>query len=832
MQVTFLESSNGLRLSKSFLSSGVQSYPHVKDVVSHEYSIDSNKEGLTSFLELIRQHGEQGHCLLKGNLKEKLNKQSRKGKTDRTAYTELLVLDLDGVSLPSGLGRKTGLTAEKLELLSEQLISQLPIAFRDISYIVQASSSFGMKEDKISLHMFFLLTVPLPPKTLKLWLQHTNYTTPLFKDQIKLSANGQSLKCPLDISLADNSKLIFIAPPYFENNQENPFVNNGERVVEIRRTQASIDLATQMYNISPEVTYELGQSIKNDLRSAAGLKKKAAKTQTLTINQSTKEVLVNPDRMAITVVDTESTPYIRCNINNGDSAAYYFNLERPTYMYNFKDEPIFEIEKADPDFYKSIFDLFSTELNKVSKGTYPLVLRDYYTNIYYNGIFDPELNQFSERFPLIPTTKTSIASFMLSHARAAPDYVPDATVIFDPTSNSPQINMSKIPYHVNIFQRTPYMLNPTNPKQPLEFGYAKNLMLICPAIYKLIDHILGNGEEELERFINWLAYIFQTRKKTSTSWVLSGVQGTGKGLFHRTVIKPLFGEEQAQMRTLEALEEQFNLYMRDALFLMVDEFHMGSARHGIGKIADKLKNWITEETVSIRAMHSNSMQMKNFTNFMFFTNRHDAMKIDPGDRRYNIAPRQEVKILDKYPELPDQLNNMKEELFIFAGILNTFKYEEQFIRVPIDNTAKEQMRIVSMSMFEEFCQAIKEGNLESFIDVLDINTTSIINAGEIQLAQRHVKSWIAAAKKSGFSFVPIEHLRIVFHIQTERQPRLSAKEFSKELSQYGVNKTRGRPHKSRAVRGVKIEWKIKVSELDDMINTYLEDEDMVLLHGE
>ena len=75
-----------------------------------------------------------------------------------------------------------------------------------------------------------------------------------------------------------------------------------------------------------------------------------------------QEVLQNPDRMTIEDVRV-SEPYVNCNINGGDSGAYYFILTNPHYMYNFKGEPVFEIQKADPEFYKSIFDTFADQMD-------------------------------------------------------------------------------------------------------------------------------------------------------------------------------------------------------------------------------------------------------------------------------------------------------------------------------------------------------------------------------------------------------------------------------------------------------------------------------------
>ena len=91
---------------------------------------------------------------------------------------------------------------------------------------------------------------------------------------------------------------------------------------------------------------------------------------------------------------------------------------------------------------------------------------------------------------------------------------------------------------------------------------------------------------------------------------------TGKGLFIHKVLKPLFGEQQVPMRSLENIEEQFNLYMRTALFLVVDEFRMGDSGN-TGKMADKLKHQVTEPTLTIRAMRTNQIELPSFCNFIF-----------------------------------------------------------------------------------------------------------------------------------------------------------------------------------------------------------------------
>ena len=826
MQVTFLEASNGQRLSKHHSpTKGFTPYPHVKNVTSHEENILLDATGISMLEQLIRRHADRGHCLLKGDLKRQLDNESRAGKTNRVAYNNHLVLDIDGVTLPGHTNPKT-YTDTDVSVLAKAVMRELPPEVQDCSFIAQASASLGLKGDKVSLHIFILLSHAMPAKAMKLWLQSCNFESKLFSSQLELSSNGHSLKYPLDVSVADNSKLIFIAPPTFEDGTYDPFGSSSERVVRVSGISETLDLAKLMNDISPEIVHQKSNEHKNRLRVLRGFNAKKERLTVATVDNKSEEILSNPDRMSIQITDDTNPPYIRCNVNGGDSNAYYFKLEDPTYMFNFKGEPIWSIEKADPDFYRSLFDHYQEEMAKEGRATFPVVLRDYYTDTHYNGVFDPNLNQFCEEFPLMPCASSSIEGFMRSHGRSKPDFVPDAQVVFDPASNEPAVNLANVPYFVNMFRKTEYMLDRAY-HDPLSMGDAAKIAESCPLIYKLLTHILGGQSLEVEHFTNWLAYIFQTRKKAMTAWVLQGVPGTGKGIFYTKVLRPLFGSEHVPMRALQNIEEQFNLYMRQALFLVVDEFHMASANSGAMKIADKLKNAITENTMTIRAMRSNQGEMPNYTNFIFLTNRMDAVKIEEGDRRYNIAPRQEQKLEHVYPEVIEGIDDISSELPNFAALLRNYNVNKQLVRTPIANNAKAQMAQVTMSVMEEFFAAIRHGNLSFFIDILDIELTNVLQGAEITTAQRFVKQWVAQSQWP-LSVIPMEHLRVVYGVLTD--DRLSQREFSKKAARCGISKERKRASKStNAINGVVTAWKLNDEEFSEVTNKYFDDKDRKLL---
>ena len=814
MQVTFLRSGNGLPLSKHFTPDSVKPYPLVKAVTSSSYGPST----LSELYELLKDKAADGECLLKGSLKRPLINESRAGKTNRTAYSDLLILDIDSLKLPGWFFSQQQ-TSNDVARAAEQIVRQLPRELHNASYVAHASSSFGLKDSKVSLHLFFKLNVPLPPSTIKLYLKNLNFECELVQEQVELSVNGQSLKFPIDVSIADNAHTCFIAPPTFADVAD-PFVSADDRFAFVEKANDSFDLARHLNEISPELVQQKELALKDALRTAAGGKKKPAKLKIVRIGNRNEEVLTNPDRMQILVADTSSLPYVRCNINGGDSNAYYFDVNNPRWMYNFKGEPNFEIEKADPDFFRSIPDLFGSEIDSGLKPPRPVVFRDFHTDTFHCGIFNEGKNQFDDQFPLRQIQKTNIEDFLLNHGALMPEFIPESEVVFDPTDTAKETNLSKAPYYVNTFRKSKYMQNALKLPGELTLGDTPRLQAQCPLIHTLLLHILGDGPSELERFINWLAYIFQTKRKSETAWVLGGTQGTGKQIFYSYVLRPLFGEQHVQVRKLQDIEENFNLYMRDALFLVVDEFHMGSANSSVTKIADKLKNQITERTLTIRAMRTNQFEAPSYTNFLFLTNRHDAVNLDTDDRRYNIAPRQETKLIEKHPEVLGNLSMIELELQDFANFLNSWAYNETLVRTPIDNVAKKDMRRNAMSVIEEFATAVKEGNIWYFLPILDISTENVFNPSQLIAAQRYIKSYIAEAQNE-YTLANTATLNLLYSILTEE--KISPVKFGKALSKFGMKQQRYRPiNKGDAfpIDAHKICWQITEEQQQELMNTY------------
>jgi len=815
MELVFLKAKQ--RLAKEISNKGTTPYPLTKNFTSEHVQVSKTKKGLQEFLKTLQTQAASGACLHKGLLKRPLENESRAMMADRVASTELLILDIDGIQMPTS-------QSPDVRTVAEKIVAQLPECFQDVSYIAQASASLGFKKDKISMHFFFLLNQPTQPKILKEWFKLLNYETDILSSQLSLSANGQSLSYKLDPSVAENSKIIYIAPPTFKDDIQDPI--SSDRFVLIERGSVTIDPRPLLVHVNPERVHNLGVQVKDGLRKKLNLPKKTSKLSTVSIGGEAQEVLQNPDKMTIEI-SRVNEPYVNCNVNGGDSNGYYFVLTNPHYMYNFKGEPVWEIQKADPDFYRNIFEIFADKIDK-DKKIKPVALRDFYTDTYYNGIYDETTQQFTNDYPLTPTNKQSIDDFMRSHNRPSLDYIPDARVVFDP-SNNKGIELDEAPYYVNLYRKTEYMLNQEEHVSELTYGGAEKLHTITPHIAQLLMHVLGNGKTEFEHFVNWLAYIYQNKNKAMTAWIFTGVPGTGKGLFVHKVLKPLFGEQQTPMRALENIEEQFNLYMRTALFLVVDEFRMGDAG-SIGKMADKLKHQITEPNLTIRAMRSNQIELPSFCNFLFLTNRADAVKIEEGDRRYNVAPRQEVKLENANADLINNIGNLEQELYIFAGVLNKFQVDQRMAHTALENEAKIQMKNISMSVLEEFAAAVRQRNLEYFTEVLDIPLTNTFDAGGISTAQRYLKYWIAEVGNE--IIIPMSQFKLVYDILTDSRNKLSTRDFTKAMSRLNIKTSRKRvsADKNASIpRGVVLTWKLDDNIRNSLIKEHFEDRDNLLL---
>lgn len=809
MRLTLIE---GYRpLAKTFTPQGTESYPLIKKVTSHEYVIPETAEGLREKTELLRKHANAGHAMMKGPFIRSLNNETRSGLTDNTAETNNIVIDIDGLTL-RGVTVPSQLDRAAIEQLAAKCVELLPPLFHNVSYIVHASSSLGMKGDKVSMHLDFMLNAPMPADTLKRWLQVMNLTLPAFTNQLELTATGNALRYKLDVSLADNSRIIYIATPIF-NDVNNPIPDPNDRIFLVEKNHTAVQVPDAILKLKKAaVTKDLADKVEA-LREQAGLPKRTMHTQQFVFDGESCTVVTNPDGCSMEFV-RDSEKYVYYNINGGDSNAYYVRKLHPYVVHNFKGEPAFLFESADPKTYQWHIDTYIRG-NTEAEGNMmpvPVVFSDKRTDIYYRGLIDRVKNTVIE---MNMSSRVGLDDWMAQYQGVMPENVPVFTYEFNPTD---QRTVDLPRRFINKFQPTPVMCNPPEIDDKFKgLGY-KSWMVgfdLCPNIYKVIRSVTGDSDLEMGHFINWLAYIIKEKKKTQTAWVLHGVEGTGKGVLFERVLRPIFGEKYAVQTTMSALEDGYNAWLEEALIVMVDEFQFSTAKSRQA-VLNMLKNYITEPNAWVRAMRTNGVSVPNFSNWMLCGNERDMMRPGDEDRRYNIAPRQDLKLLDRYPELRGNLHLLNEEAPLFASMLMHFNYEEVEVKEALNNDAKNTMRAAARTIVDDFMVGIRTGNLDFFLDVL-FREEALDTEPSLPAAKNAVRGMIKNYTPGSTTSVSVGNLLATFKSMVG-DSKMSDKAFGKLLVRYGITSERKRVY---GIRDRYVELPLQHPDIEQLRAEYL-----------
>lgn len=145
----------------------------------------------------------------------------------------------------------------------------------------------------------------------------------------------------------------------------------------------------------------------------------------------------------------------------------------------------------------------------------------------------------------------------------------------------------------------------------------------------LLDFLIPNDEER-DLAQKWMAWVVRNQgQKILFSMMLIGAQGTGKSMLVR-LLKNLIGPENAVSVSTDQLLEGFNQYLMNRSLIICEEL----MARGRQDIHNKVKPWITEDTVMIRDMQKAAFPYTNRFNCMWLSNFIDAVPIDDEDRRF------------------------------------------------------------------------------------------------------------------------------------------------------------------------------------------------------
>lgn len=160
------------------------------------------------------------------------------------------------------------------------------------------------------------------------------------------------------------------------------------------------------------------------------------------------------------------------------------------------------------------------------------------------------------------------------------------------------------------------------------------------SIIELLAHLCADSAESeqgveavIDWALKWLALPLQRPgTKMRSALVFHGPQGAGKNLFFEIVAK-IYGR-YALVVGQEQLEDKFNDWASQKLFLIGDEV---VARQELYHQKNKLKAFITGETIQINTKMMPLRTEANHVNVVFLSNEHQPLALEDGDRRYFVV---------------------------------------------------------------------------------------------------------------------------------------------------------------------------------------------------
>lgn len=735
-----------------------EAYPLVGNFTSHEVEVKNTME----LYKAIALHADKGHCLLKGELSRPLSQESRRGTTKTNDRTSWVCLDFDRHN------------AESVDAALERL------GLGDVSYVLQWSASHGLKEHEgtLSAHVFMMLDLEVPAPELKAWLMDLNLKH--LRDDIRLARAKSVLSWPLDITTCQNDKLIYIAPPKFIG-MKDPL---KQRIELVMRKRPAIKVGElDIPHINALKTQE--REALNKLRKAEGLPTRTAKTAWV----GNVEVQSKPDECVVTEIRDDGE-FVRLNLNGGDSWAYWHPKDNFELIHDFKSDTWYRTKDLVPGYYQELLDeRMALNATPTEDGDLILAFRDLRTAAYYNGLWNPGENKLELHQA---RNETQLDHWMRSHGRVIGDFIPVWDICFDPHDDWV---VDEAEHKINTFRPSPY------------FSVEPNAKGQFPVIEGVIMHLLGVRDPKdplYQHFLNWLAVIFQRKAKPLTAWVTHGVEGTGKGTLFTRILQPLLNHTNVFAGRIDNLEEQFNGWMQGKLLVLIDEIDVDDFRER-GRVASKLRNYITEPMVSFRHMRQAAVFDKNYASFIFASNRPQPVFIPESDRRYNCGNFQKAKLV--YPG--DEA--IENELEAFAAFLLAHKADIEAANRVMETEDRARIQRLGITSLMETCRVVLEGRFEDLWYAMPderlmaeagIVNSHTQNAQAYCMLMRRIAADILAGKGRGT--LSRDELLVILQYNVGNMP-VTPNKFTSLLRHNGIE-TKQLRHNGTKTMGVNVDW--------------------------
>lgn len=195
-----------------------------------------------------------------------------------------------------------------------------------------------------------------------------------------------------------------------------------------------------------------------------------------------------------------------------------------------------------------------------------------------------------------------------------------------------------------------YDYDPANPKEvyteddhgvkrvnTYRASYAKPDPDKAEAAGKLVMEHMGNLIKEPEYgkiVMDYIAYLVQfPGRKIRWCPLIQGAEGCGKTMMAR-LLEAVLGVDNVSFVNNDGIKSQWNDWAVGYQIVVIPEVYITG--HGRKELMNKLKDLVTDDRIPINKRSTSSRTMTNRTNYLMFTNHHDALLVMTGSRRYFV----------------------------------------------------------------------------------------------------------------------------------------------------------------------------------------------------
>jgi len=220
------------------------------------------------------------------------------------------------------------------------------------------------------------------------------------------------------------------------------------------------------------------------------------------------------------------------------------------------------------------------------------------------------------------------------------------------------------------------------------------------ATLDLLFNLLGEKNDYLLYFLEWMAFNFAYGKRPQCAVILFGLEGVGKNILFY-IMRKLYGKDSCSQINAESLNSNYKLsnYLSGKRFVNFDEITAG--------VSKKYESFFKAVVANPEIMLGKNVELH--AQYLFTANYSKVFNIKEGDRRYSIF-QTGSKLTDNnflgfgsYEALESKIDS---EMIDFAKYLKSLDIDIKLLEKPLETPEKIRIIGLSKTYLQDFHDAL------------------------------------------------------------------------------------------------------------------------------